>query len=80
MLNGVPLTVTARLLRHSGVRMTMRYAYVGDSEIEAAAERDRHLPELHQRRLASTPTVCSGAAASLSLRVACKPKERSGAL
>ena len=39
VLNGVPLTVTARLLGHSDVRMTMRYAHVGDSEIEAAAER-----------------------------------------
>ena len=39
VLNGVPLTVTARLLGHSDVRMTMRYAHVGDSEIEATAER-----------------------------------------
>ena len=39
VLNGVPLTVTARLLGHSNVRMTMRYAHVGDREIEAAAER-----------------------------------------
>ena len=39
VLNGVPLPVTARLLGHSNVRMTMRYAHVGDREIEAAAER-----------------------------------------
>ena len=38
-LAGVPLTVTARLLGHSDVRMTMRYAHVGDREVEAAAER-----------------------------------------
>jgi len=38
-LAGVPLTVTARLPGHSDVRMTMRYAHVGDREIEAAAER-----------------------------------------
>ena len=38
-LAGVPLTVTARLLGHSDVRMTMRYAHVGDAEVEAAAER-----------------------------------------
>ncbi len=38
-LNGVPLPVVARLLGHSDVRMTMRYAHVGDREIEAAAER-----------------------------------------
>ena len=39
VLNGVSLPVTARLLGHSNVRMTMRYAHVGDREIEAAAER-----------------------------------------
>ena len=38
-LNGVPLPVVARLLGHSSVRMTLRYAHVGDREIEAAAER-----------------------------------------
>ncbi len=31
-LNGVPLTVVARLLGHSTVRMTLRYAHVGDKE------------------------------------------------
>ncbi len=38
-LNGVPLTVVARLLGHSTVRTTLRYAHVGDHEVEAAAER-----------------------------------------
>ena len=38
-MNGVPLPVVARLLGHSDVSMTMRYAHVGDREIEAAAER-----------------------------------------
>ena len=38
-MNGVPLPVVARMLGHSDVRMTMRYAHVGDREIEAAAER-----------------------------------------
>ncbi len=38
-MNGVPLPVVARLLGHSNVSMTMRYAHVGDREIEAAAER-----------------------------------------
>ena len=38
-MNGVPLPVVARLLGHSNVRMTMRYAHVGDREIESAAER-----------------------------------------
>ena len=39
VLNGVPLPTVARLLGHSNVRMTMRYAHVGDREVEAAAER-----------------------------------------
>ena len=38
-MNGIPLPVVARLLGHANVRMTMRYAHVGDREIEAAAER-----------------------------------------
>ena len=38
---GVPLPLVARLLGHSNVRMTMRYAHVGDREVEAAAERVR---------------------------------------
>ena len=38
-INGVPLPVVARLLGHSDVAMTMRYAHVGDREVEAAAER-----------------------------------------
>ncbi|MYD99904.1 MAG: tyrosine-type recombinase/integrase [Alphaproteobacteria bacterium] len=38
-MNGVPLPTVARLLGHSNVRMTMRYAHVGDREVEAAAER-----------------------------------------
>ena len=38
-MNGVPLSVVARMLGHSDVRMTMRYAHVGDREIEEAAER-----------------------------------------
>ncbi len=38
-LNGVPLPVVSRLLGHSSVRMTLRYAHVGDHEVEAAAER-----------------------------------------
>ena len=38
-MNGVPLPVVARLLGHANVHMTMRYAHVGDREVEAAAER-----------------------------------------
>ncbi len=38
-MNGIPLPVVARLLGHSNVSMTMRYAHVGDREVEAAAER-----------------------------------------
>ena len=36
---GVPLPVVSRLLGHSDIRMTMRYAHVHDSETQAAADR-----------------------------------------
>ena len=39
VMKGVPLPVVARLLGHSHVRMTMRYAHVGDCEVIEAAER-----------------------------------------
>ena len=38
VMNGVPVPVVSRLLGHSNVRMTLRYAQLGDREIEAAAE------------------------------------------
>lgn len=39
VMQRVPLPVVARLLGHSGDRMALRYAHVGDRETEAAAER-----------------------------------------
>ena len=39
VMKGVPLPIVARLLGHRHSSMTLRYAHVGDSEIEAAAER-----------------------------------------
>ena len=39
VLQGIPLPVVSRLLGHRRPSMTMRYAHVGDREIEAAAER-----------------------------------------
>ena len=39
VMNGVPVPVVSRLLGHSDGRMTLRYAHLGDREIEAAAER-----------------------------------------
>ena len=39
VMNGVPIPVVSRLLGHSNVRMTLRYAHFADKDIEAAAER-----------------------------------------
>ena len=39
VMSGVPVPVVSRLLGHSNVRMTLRYAHLADKEIEAAAER-----------------------------------------
>ena len=39
VISGVPVPVVSRLLGHSNVRMTLRYAHLGDREAEAAAER-----------------------------------------
>ncbi len=37
-MSGVPVPVVSRMLGHSNVRMTLRYAHLGDRGIEAAAE------------------------------------------
>ena len=39
VMNGVPVPVVSRLLGHSNVQMTLRYAHLGDRDIERAAER-----------------------------------------
>ena len=39
VMQGTPLPVVARLLGHSQITMTLRYAHTGDRETEAAAER-----------------------------------------
>ena len=39
VMNGVPVPVVSRLLGHSNVQMTLRYAHLADKDIEAAAER-----------------------------------------
>ena len=39
VMNGVPVPVVSRLLGHSSVSMTLRYAHLGDRDIEEAAER-----------------------------------------
>ena len=39
VMNGVPVPIVSRLLGHSNVRMTLRYAHLADKDIEAAAER-----------------------------------------
>ena len=39
VMNGVAVPAVSRLLGHSDTRMTLRYAHLGDREIEQAAER-----------------------------------------
>ena len=39
VMNGVPVPVVSRLLGHSSVQMTLRYAHLADRDIKAAAER-----------------------------------------
>ena len=39
VMNGVPVPVVSRILGHANVRMTLRYAHLGDREIESEAER-----------------------------------------
>ena len=39
VMKGIPLPIVARLLGHREVKMTMRYAHVGDREVIEAAER-----------------------------------------
>ncbi len=39
VMNGVPVPVVSRLLGHADVGTTLRYAHLGDREIEEAAER-----------------------------------------
>ncbi len=39
VMNGVPVPVVSRMLGHADVGMTLRYAHLGDRDIEEAAER-----------------------------------------
>ena len=39
VMNGVPVPLVSRMLGHSNVRMTLRYAHLEDRDIEQAAER-----------------------------------------
>ena len=39
VMNNIPVPIVSRLLGHSNVRMTLRYAHLADRDIEAAAER-----------------------------------------
>ena len=39
VMNGVPVPVVSRLLGHSNLQMTLRYAHLADRDVEAAAER-----------------------------------------
>ena len=39
VMNGVPVPVVSKMLGHAHVGMTLRYAHLGDRDIEEAAER-----------------------------------------
>ena len=39
VMNGAPVPVVSRLLGHSSVQMTIRYAHLADRDIKAAVER-----------------------------------------
>ena len=39
VMSGIPVPVVSRMLGHSNVGMTIRYAHLGDRDIEDAAER-----------------------------------------
>ena len=39
-MNSVPVPVVSRLLGHTNVCMTLRYAQVGDRDVKDVAERD----------------------------------------
>ena len=54
VMNGVPVPVVSRLLGHSNVQMTLRYAHLADRDIEAAAER---VGEAMAEVMAGKPTV-----------------------
>ena len=58
---GVPLPVVARLLGHRQSSMTLRYAHVGDREVEAAAER---VGQAISRLMAGGPPVATSDARS----------------
>ena len=63
VMNGVTVPVVSRLLGHSNVRMTLRYAHLADRDIEAAAER---IGAEMARVMAGEATVAPGAPAEAS--------------
>ena len=51
VMNGVPVPVVSRMLGHSNVSMTLRYAHLADRDVEAAAERvGQAIAEIIDRR------------------------------
>ncbi len=63
VMNGVPLPVVARMLGHSSVQMTLRYAHLADRDIEAAAERvgQAVAAMITPAKAPGTPVLTSGA-------------------
>ena len=63
VMNGVPVPVVSRLLGHSNVQMTLRYAHLADRDIEAVAER---VGAAMAQVMAGGATAAPGASAELS--------------
>ena len=61
IMNGVPVPVVSRLLGHSNVSMTLRYAHLADKDAEAAAERiGEAMARVMDLRFAEPPRGVSG--------------------
>ncbi len=73
VMNGVPVPLVSRLLGHSNVRMTLRYAHLEDRDIEQAAERVRQAVAELMRLTTQLPPLDTS---SLAEHIHCLAHER----